>query len=768
MKKNKINFISGETYTLSELFSEDRKIIIPDLQRDYCWGDSVPKKGRKELVSGFIKTLIEQFNSKDKFGILNLGLIYGYEAPANHIQLCDGQQRITTLYLLIGMLNKKEGNNEFKKYLISDYEYQDDDKEPFLQYSIRDTSLYFLSDLVCNFFITDDGNNNYVESCNEIKGSSWYFNEYNHDPSIQSMISAINIIDNILSDKTKEWCHEFGNFLTTDLSFMYYDMEDRKNGEETFVVINTTGEPLSKTQNLKPLVIMEPLNKNYHRIDEKGNIHSLAEDWEEIETWFWNNRCNDNDTADAGFNEFLRWVTMLNSHEDELRKILSEGTYTFPTSKISFVEIYSYWKSVKFLFESWDNKTCKGFSKSFLSPAINHELNENKAINQIDCFKLLPMIAYCKKWSIKDSNDRNTVRFYQFLLNLTRIGNVSRTVNSLVKDVILIANKYRDLIELCDDGNLKEISTTILSNEELKKLSIFKEEPSQRNEIEDAFWEAQSPEKKHCHYIWAGQIMPLIEWASTEGKFNLKKFKEYLSCFDSVFKDDGEAYIDPVRRALLTRGLSKYPQIFRGSVNYSFGWEWNDWDVLINENKEQFKSFFDDIIGGKTFEQMIRNYPQSNEWAEFVHKDYLLNYCEHKNIRWDVKEGWLLIKKERLTSYISVKNIHLSQYLKEKSKKTEWKVWIWDGDRTVVENESKDIVFYIWYSDSKWFIQFFKRRTEVKKNLEPFIDSTWTFNGDRYEKCINYLDGELPYTYPNILGELETIITKIRDAGYSK
>lgn len=591
MKKNKINFISGETYTLSELFSGDRKIIVPDLQRDYCWRDSVPKKGRKELVSGFIKTLIEQFNSKDKSGVLNLGLIYGYEAPANHIQLCDGQQRITTLYLLVGMLNKKAGNNQFKKYLISDYEYQNDDKEPYLQYSIRDTSLYFLSDLVCNFFITGNDNKSYVEKCDEIKGCSWYFNEYNLDPSIQSMIRAIIIIDNILSDKTKEWCREFGLFLLTDLSFMYYDLENRKNGEETFVVINTTGEPLSNTQNLKPLVIMEPSNANYQREDEKGDIHSLAEDWEEIETWFWNNRSNDNDTADAGFNEFLRWITMLNSNEDELRKILSEGTCTFPTSKIPFVEIYSYWKSVKFLFESWDNEVGKGFSKSFISPTINHELNENKAINQIDCFILLPMIAYCKRWNIKDFCDRNTLRLYQFLLNLTRIDNVRRAVNSLVKDVIFIANKYRDLIELCDNGNIKEISPTILSKEELNKLLILKDNLSQRNEIEDAFWEAQSPEKKDCHNIWKGQIMPLIEWSSTDGKFNLDKFKEYLSCFDSVFKDDCKARIDPVRRALLTRGLREYPRIFRGNVNYSFGWEWNDWNILINENKEQFKSF---------------------------------------------------------------------------------------------------------------------------------------------------------------------------------
>lgn len=97
---NKINFVTGETYTLAELFSGERRIIIPDLQRDYCWGDPVHTDERKELVSDFVKNLFNQFNLHNRLEKLSLGIIYGYEVPANHIQLCDGQQRLTTLYLL--------------------------------------------------------------------------------------------------------------------------------------------------------------------------------------------------------------------------------------------------------------------------------------------------------------------------------------------------------------------------------------------------------------------------------------------------------------------------------------------------------------------------------------------------------------------------------------------------------------------------------------------------------------------------------------------
>lgn len=124
---NKINFKTGTNYTLSELFSGERKIIIPDLQRDYCWGDEVHTENKIELVSDFTTNLIQSFE-QEQCNKLNLGLIYGYESLESHIQLCDGQQRITTLYLLIGMLNKKVEGNPFRKLLISDYEYLKDDK----------------------------------------------------------------------------------------------------------------------------------------------------------------------------------------------------------------------------------------------------------------------------------------------------------------------------------------------------------------------------------------------------------------------------------------------------------------------------------------------------------------------------------------------------------------------------------------------------------------------------------------------------------------
>lgn len=685
--RNKINFITGESYTLAELFSGNRKIIVPDLQRDYCWGDSIHTDERKELVSGFVENLIDQFANSKATDDLNLGLIYGYESPENQIQLCDGQQRLTTLFLLIGMLNKHAKGNPFRRQLISDYEFLMDDKEPYLLYSVRESSLYFMSDLVCHFFITDDKDKYFAVDVDEIKEAQWYFNDYRNDPSVQSMLKALKVIEDIIKDKDRDWHLDFGMFLLHRLQLLYYDLDSRENGEETFVVINTTGEPLTASQNLKPLVCGHVVNKDYDGED------SITEDWEKIESWFWKKRIEDNgnDTADAGFNEFLRWITILNSPEADAKKILKEGKYTFPIEKIPFSQIFNYWKIVKFLFEDWDNKG--NLAPYFLSPKDDKEINGLRCIKQIDCLKLLPVIAYCKTWGIPQPNDRNLFRLYKFLENTCRIDNATKAVNDLVVDAIRIAETCKDIIELPDTG--MKISGTLFSKEEARKLEILShtDNPQVREEIEQTFWNAQDTTSdsvhgisgQKSHWIWSGEIMPLIEWSTDDTGFDIKKFQDYLNAFNSTFIGDGDAQIDEVRRALLTRNLKDYPRIFRGNTVYSFGWEWSDWQILFDDNKEAFKSFFDDIISGKTLKDMICAADPNKDWAEFVVEPRLMKYCQQKNLQWH-HNAWYLMRKQRFSSDHA--NVHAYKYyLSHKDRKDiprEWQMNFYEDGNTCV------------------------------------------------------------------------------------
>ena len=499
MEYNKLE--TGKSYTLKDLFSKDNKIIIPDLQRDYCWG--TPNKDGVELVSNFVKNIKENGFGKNETE-LNLGLIYGYEVPMGHIQLCDGQQRITTLFLLLGMINRN-CNNAFQAQLISKTEL-DDDKEPYLQYAIRESSLYFLSDLVSSFFLKSD------ISLAKIKDQSWYFKDYNLDPSIQSMLSAMKIIEDELKGID---VMAFGEYLIQKLSFIYYDMGSRKNGEETFVIINTTGEPLSATENLKPKLINTQANENQVSCSDK---------WEEWETYFWQHRkgngTKENDTADNGLKEFFRWITLLNTtNGDDFKIIQDSGDYQFDI-KIDFTIIQQYFDITKALFEEEDY-----FKNNldWLSPDKGDKFRND----QIVWFRLLPVIEYIKRFG--HENKRNVIRVKNFFENLSRIYNVSRDISNLLPEAIRLMKNLpnADIASVLD---MENVSKSLLTKEEKEKFNLYKDSPNRKNlKISYGNLNVMKYSEEKLRHCCNGQKMRMAFFALTDSVITTLFFVNYFT-----------------------------------------------------------------------------------------------------------------------------------------------------------------------------------------------------------------------------------------------
>lgn len=384
---------NGEEFSLRELFSHDNKIVIPDLQRDYCWGDSAyieQEKSQKELVSGFVGDyLLTSFKEKSSTGNdLMLGLVYGYEEPLNCFNICDGQQRITTLFLLLGMVNRYS-DGEFSDYIISSTEMQDD-YEPHLLYSIRESTLYFLSDLSLHFFIK-----NSIPNVSLIKKSNWYFDEYERDASVQSILAALETIEKILvNEKTVDY-KSFGHFLLNNLKMIYYDMENRARGEETYIVINTTGEPLSSTENIKPILLGSISdNKVYN------------EQWEEREDWFWQNRGRDL-CADNGMKQFFIWFWQ--------SKLLQEKTYKddkeFPidprkeflnidknTYANTLDEVKSYFDALKYCVGILNENEEIRKQLRFIQPPKKNCIGTYSWLREQDNNIVLPLIGYLQKF----------------------------------------------------------------------------------------------------------------------------------------------------------------------------------------------------------------------------------------------------------------------------------------------------------------------------------------------------------------------------------
>ena len=208
------------------LLKSTDEFIVPTIQRDYAQGrDKGSNKDLcEEVRTGLIESLYDALTN-DKF--LLLDYIYGTN-DSNVFYPIDGQQRLTTLFLLHWYIGKKErvnetGASEFDLLRRFSYEIRDTSKE-FCK-SLIDIDVIFDKDIISN----------------QIKDSSKYHDAYGFDPTVSSMLIVIDTIHNRFKDvkmplwnrlnKIEFWCLSLENFGLTD---------------DLFVKMNARGKRLSR------------------------------------------------------------------------------------------------------------------------------------------------------------------------------------------------------------------------------------------------------------------------------------------------------------------------------------------------------------------------------------------------------------------------------------------------------------------------------------------------------------------------------------------
>ena len=649
--------ISGNPYSLKEIFAGDNdKIIIPDLQRDYCWGNPYSNNSEESLVDSFLDSILKLDMEKD----ITMGLIYGYydELKPCHLQLCDGQQRLTTLFLILGVINRQT-NNKYRETLISNFELYEDDKEPHLLYGIRESSLYFLSDLTIHYFL--DTKIQY----NEIEAQYWFLNSYKQDPTILSILRALMTIDKRLKN-----CIDYvklGDFLQEHLKFLFYDMEERQNGEETFVIINTTGEPLSANQNLKPLVILH--NKSYLRKVQNANgsftEHNTAQDWEEMETWFWQNRrLNDYDTSTEGMLAFLHCVRVLESPtEEDWHHTIDINDDKFPIS-IKMEKIWEWFCAYKRIY-------ILDYSR-LSTPKIVYP-DRQRHYTQKDLFSILPTMLYCKK--NKDATDEEIQRIYHLFNNMGRYRTVTRSSqNEAVNVPAYRACQWVEHLPSKDVLSFLE-TTSFDVGEEKIKLSFIRDnndDNSKRLHIEELFACAES------FKIYDGQIATLITWSNSS-----------LELLDYYFGKIKDLWVNPenlnkLRRALLAFGISDYP-MSTDTANWTLCAD-TEWRKLFEHQGKQIVSF----INSGSLDEIINNHnDEESPYFPLIHDESYLEFSRDHKIRIHAQGVIELLAKTRASANFLIFHRGVV-FEKDMVNMDKWNgFWVWsDGKESVFCSDS--------------------------------------------------------------------------------
>lgn len=564
---------SNEYYSLSQLFSTpNRKIIIPDFQRDYCWGDETHgEKHDTDIVSSFVDTLTEEFNNNQNTDVL-LGKIDVYEHPKNYIYLTDGQQRLTTLYLLLGTLYRNEQNAEqkgkIKSCLISDFEENNDDKEPYLQYAVRESTVFFLRDLVNEFFLK--GNELQVA---DIKKQSWYFSDYNLDPSIISMLSALNIIEKKRNEINTEG---FSEFIINNIKIQYYDVQDKKHREERFVIINTTGKSLTVSENIKPILL--------------ANLESLelSIQWEERETYFWKNRNKNENIADNGVNDFLTWCFQIRDKQEEIDIIKKAKQLLKEEKNKKFLEeINEVFISLKQLIEF----CCEDkFQRQFKF------INDNKTVESIIDFRnlnnekrqnvLLPLIAFISKFE----NDKE--RIFQFLRRLRKnyfdLKWKDRNHNYIdwryILKIIEKSNSIEQVLQFeTNESAISKIQNISLNNWYNEEEKLKAKLSEHKNKIEE--WEDYKD--------FMGDLTPLFD--VVEDKASIEGLEKYFTVYSSI-DIENFTYSDNIKLKNIHRLISyvengRFEHRSVGGYGYCMLCKSNERQFLHKDFKSIWKQF---------------------------------------------------------------------------------------------------------------------------------------------------------------------------------
>ena len=199
-----------EIKTFAE-FIKHYNIEIPIIQRDYVYGREKSRETGKALVKAMIYSIQ---NCK----VLDLNFIYGIETKSENEKAyyfpIDGQQRLTTLFLLYWYISIKSGHKEEFFQLNPDFSYKtrSSAREFFLW--ISDSNNTELFDLI------EEGKKKIDEGMRDMSGfkASW-----NYDNTVQSCIYILSEIDNLLKrdNKLEEYYaqasgHKFKNQVTME------------------------------------------------------------------------------------------------------------------------------------------------------------------------------------------------------------------------------------------------------------------------------------------------------------------------------------------------------------------------------------------------------------------------------------------------------------------------------------------------------------------------------------------------------------------------
>ncbi len=252
------------------------KIRIPKIQRDYAQGRQNQKVD--EIRKVFVHTLL--LVVKGKRPATELDFVYG-SVNNNAFEPLDGQQRLTTLFLLHWMMGVSlymPGDNKHSIFTYETRNTSNDFCDELVQHEAFNIVQETIKNIELNKLIKDDKEKKPELPSVIIKGRDWFKWEWKFDPTILSMLV---MIDAIFTEMGTDWNMDLSvcrNNLE-HITFNLLNLGAFGLSNELFIKMNARGKQLSDFDKLKS-TLEEELQIQQKEIDEQGNKLASEEDEE--------------------------------------------------------------------------------------------------------------------------------------------------------------------------------------------------------------------------------------------------------------------------------------------------------------------------------------------------------------------------------------------------------------------------------------------------------------------------------------------------------
>jgi len=600
-------------------------IQIPKIQRDFAQG----RIEEKPLALKFLSNLHDAILTKEP---LNLDFVYGRVDAQETLMPLDGQQRLTTLFLLHWYLALKEG--------IPVKETQDSLLR--FTYQTRTSAEDFCKHLVKKSIPYP----NSTESIRDrIKDSRWFFLSWLKDPTVDSMLNMLEYI-HVKFGGTEQ--NIFDQLISSEnpiITFHFLPLDQFKLSDELYIKMNARGKPITPFEQLKAIISKYFLNSS-----DKSKLDNK---WLDI---FWRIASQEKElkpeNVDKMFFTLFQNIT-LNFLAEE--NFLIEGNEQLPelSDKDNLLEyydkIYSNPEKINHLISILNGITRYVDDSNYFSSVIN--LGRAATIHQRIRFYAL-MQFFIKVGPVDDENIDIYKKWMRVTYNL-----VSNTRTEIPKDNVDAIRSIKSLSE--NINNIYEYISSDAKNIDYFLMRQRTEESLKASLIlKDDSWEKLFKLIEE-HPYFDGQLGFILKFSMEEEEYNQQKFSDYseklMMLFTDGFQEEHEFLF---QRALLTYG-DYLPRVGKGN-NYTFCTfepalraKNENWRKVFNsQNKSGFlKSLLDSIKleSLKTrLEKIVFTYSEDNWRRYFVHNPDYIDYCKLRQIRsWDKITFYLLSKSQR-------------------------------------------------------------------------------------------------------------------------